>query len=104
MKIKKWIAVIFFAVCSIVGCQYKTPEQPAAGKVTEYNGALPASYDGRKKGRVPAVKNQGNLGTCWAFASLQALEASLLPGESKDFSEDHMFPREWFFHPSGRGR
>lgn len=103
MKIKKWIAVIFFAVCSIVGCQYKTPEQPEAGKVTEYNGALPASYDGRKKGRVPAVKNQGNLGTCWAFASLQALEASLLPGESKDFSEDHMSLGNGFSIPQEEG-
>lgn len=57
---------------------------------TEEDTLLPPSYDGRKEGRVPAVKNQGTFGTCWAFASLQALEARLLPGEVYDFSEDHM--------------
>lgn len=51
---------------------------------------LPYAYDYRKKGRVQQVKNQGTLGTCWSFASLQALETSLLPEESCDFSEDHM--------------
>lgn len=51
---------------------------------------LPAVYDGRGKGRVPMVKNQGSSGTCWAFASLNALEARLLPHESLEFSEDHM--------------
>lgn len=51
---------------------------------------LPDSYDYRREGRVPAVKNQGSLGTCWAFASLMALESALMPEESLDFSEDHM--------------
>lgn len=52
--------------------------------------ALPESYDYRKEGRAPLVKNQGTLGTCWAFASLMALETTLLPDEALDFSEDHM--------------
>lgn len=51
---------------------------------------LPSSYDYRKVGRAPMVKNQGALGTCWAFASLTALESTLMPEESYDFSEDHM--------------
>lgn len=55
-----------------------------------YQGVLPAAYDGRKTGRVPTIKDQGNSGTCWAFASLLALEASQLPGQTWDFSEDHM--------------
>ena len=52
--------------------------------------SLPRCYDAREKGRVSPVKNQGELGTCWAFASLQALESRLLPYEAWDFSEDHM--------------
>ena len=51
---------------------------------------LPRAYDYRKVGRAPAVKNQGSLGTCWAFASLMALESRLLPEKPLDFSEDHM--------------
>ena len=51
---------------------------------------LPARYDAREDGRTAPVKNQRDLGTCWAFASLLALESSLLPEESYDFSEDHM--------------
>lgn len=52
--------------------------------------SLPSRYDSREEGRVSPVKNQGDLGTCWAFASLQALESRLLPNEAWDFSEDHM--------------
>lgn len=51
---------------------------------------LPSAYDYREEGRAPRVKNQGTLGTCWAFASLMALESRLLPEERFDFSEDHM--------------
>ena len=51
---------------------------------------LPSSYDYRKEGRAPKVKDQGNYGTCWAFASLTALESALMPGEKMDLSEDHM--------------
>ncbi|MEG2700140.1 MAG: lectin like domain-containing protein, partial [Hungatella sp.] len=52
--------------------------------------ALPSAYDNRLIGRAPKVKNQGDLGTCWAFASLTAIESALLPEEAFDFSEDHM--------------
>lgn len=51
---------------------------------------LPYSYDYRREGRVPKVKNQGSLGTCWAFASLMAMETVLMPEEKWDFSEEHM--------------
>lgn len=52
--------------------------------------SLPRRYDAREHGRTSPVKDQGDLGTCWAFASLLALESSLLPEEVHDFSEDHM--------------
>lgn len=51
---------------------------------------IPYAYDYRKEGRVPAVKNQGSLGTCWSFASLTALETVLMPEDPMDLSEDHM--------------
>ena len=51
---------------------------------------VPYYYSYRDVGRLPVAKNQGRLGTCWAFASLTALETSLYPEEKSVFSEDHM--------------
>ena len=52
--------------------------------------ALPEKYDMRDYGRVTEVRDQGRYGTCWAFASLGALETSLLPKEYCVFSTDNM--------------
>ncbi len=51
---------------------------------------LPGAYDYRTAGRAPQIGNQGSLGTCWAFASLKALESSLDPQDEMTFSVDHM--------------
>lgn len=51
---------------------------------------LPSRYDLREKGRSPKVKNQGDKGTCWAAASLAALESSLMPENPLVLSTDHM--------------
>lgn len=50
----------------------------------------PHFYDYRTDGRIVRVKDQKDLGTCWAFASLTALETSLMNKYTYDFSEDHM--------------
>jgi hypothetical protein len=39
---------------------------------------LPESYDSRDFGLVTPIKNQGNCGSCWAFARTRALEAAML--------------------------
>ena len=115
MKNKKWMALLLFVVCIITGCQSINPvgepsketvisrTEAGKGSIDPETAVLPVSYDGRKEGRVPPVKNQGTLGTCWAFASLQALEASLLPEESFDFSEDHMSLGNGFCIPQEEG-
>ncbi|MBQ9764738.1 MAG: cell surface protein [Lachnospiraceae bacterium] len=50
----------------------------------------PSRFDYREIGKAPTIGNQGKLGTCWAFASLAAIESTLLPEEVYNFSEDHM--------------
>ena len=51
---------------------------------------LPARYDLRDYRTLTPVDNQGDYGTCWAFASTAALESSLSDESSWDFSVDHM--------------
>ena len=58
-------------------------EDPEVGKITSY-------YSYADIGRISYVRNQGNLGACWAFAGMAALEYTLLPEENWDFSEDHL--------------
>lgn len=53
-------------------------------------GQLPGSYDSRDKGYVTPVKNQNPYETCWAFASVGAVEASALANgidSDPDYSE-----------------
>lgn len=58
--------------------------------VSEDDNILPYRYDYRVDHRTSEIKNQGIFGTCWAFASVLALESALLPEEKYDFSEDNM--------------
>ena len=51
---------------------------------------LPYQYYLREKGRAPAVRDQGPYGTCWAFASLTALESARMPETDLQLSVDHM--------------
>lgn len=61
---------------------------------------LPAAYDYRERERAPQILDQGDLGTCWAFASLTALESALTPEERLVCSRDHMSLNNGF----GRGQ
>ena len=58
--------------------------------------ASPSAYDLRAQGRLTVVKDQGSYGTCWAFANLAAVESRLLPGRSRDFSEDNLVTRSGY--------
>ena len=51
---------------------------------------LPAKYDMRDHDRVSPIRDQGTYGTCWAFASLAALETVSMPAEENIYSVDHM--------------
>jgi C1A family cysteine protease len=51
---------------------------------------VPFSYDLRTFGKTAPVRDQGQDGNCWAFASINSLESSLLPGESDQFSENNL--------------
>jgi len=55
------------------------------------------SFDLRTEGTVSPVKDQGNFGTCWAFATYGSLESTLMPANpTSDFSEKNLANRAGF--------
>ncbi|UCD95601.1 MAG: VCBS repeat-containing protein, partial [Candidatus Zixiibacteriota bacterium] len=58
----------------------------------------PARWDWREHGIITPVQNQGNCGSCYAFASLANIESKLLidGAGSYDFSENNVKECEWY--------
>ena len=74
------------------------PDQKNTDAGTEASGSgnsdpeaieLPSSYDIREH-RTVSVSDQGDLGTCWAFAALKAVETSMPEPTAVPLSADHM--------------
>lgn len=74
----------------------KPGEASNASEELEEEVLLPRRFDYREIGKQPQVGDQGKFGTCWAFASLMAIESTLMPEESWKFSADHMSRKNSF--------
>lgn len=71
MKKKLLAAVGFLALALAMLCT-------AAGADNGGDEAFPSRYDPRELGLVTSVKDQGNYGTCWAFAIANCMESNAL--------------------------
>lgn len=80
------------------GYSYAWDQNTMCAKITKPEGLddLPSYYNYMSRGKVSYIKNQKKMAACWAFASLSAVESSLLPEVDKDFSEDHMIKNNGF--------
>ncbi len=78
-------------LCRFFGYEYSYDDSSYVVNIEyEKTAALPSKYDLRDINRVSVIRNQGTTATCWACASLEALESSLLPSENYLFSVDSM--------------
>lgn len=63
-----------------------------SGSTSKISRYLPKDYDPREHGKSTAVKDQENLGVCWAFAGIAGLESFMATNNygNLDLSEEHM--------------
>lgn len=68
--------------------------------INKTGASFAAKYDPRTIGMVSAIENQGETNTCWAFASIAAIEANLMKkgyvNNSVNLSEKHL--AYYFYH------
>ncbi len=78
-------------LCNIFGYEYSYDKVKYTVDIQYHTKPkLPATYDLRNLNRVSHIRNQGSKSTCWACASVEALESALLPAYPHTFSVDAM--------------
>lgn len=73
-------------------------EQEAEPGELKNESELPRAYSYIEENRMPQLRNQEGTNTCWAFASLSALESSKDEDADESYSVDHLT----FHNPFGR--
>jgi len=56
------------------------------GEVAEFNFKAPESVDWRAEGKIPAIRDQAQCGSCYTFSALAGVEGRLLIAGSKQFT------------------
>lgn len=74
------------------GFKEEKPQVPIEEIVLKPSGPIPDHLDWRESGAITGVKNQGQCGSCWAFAATGAVEANFFFKTKKliSFSEQQL--------------
>lgn len=84
--------------------QWNMESNTAEVVLTGESGAIyPSSFNLYDEGRAPEVRSQGSADTCWAFASVSALESTLRPEEKRVFSVNNLAMQNAFDTEPGDG-
>ena len=106
---------INFALYSIIAISITPLTVATAYTVNTYNSSLtvnskisqglPTKYDSRDLNYISGAKNQGEVGCCWTFSTMGALESSIKKntGRSVDFSEIHLAANNGFLGANDGG-
>ncbi|PKM93350.1 MAG: peptidase C1 [Firmicutes bacterium HGW-Firmicutes-1] len=83
------------AVMESFGCDVNWSEKEKVIYISNTNNdttinKIPSKYDLRKFNKLTPVKDQKEIGACWAFATLGSIESVLMPSKAFDLSEDHL--------------
>ena len=80
--------------------QIEIKEAEGSDSLSNLSASYARSYDPRPLGKVSGIEDQGNTNTCWAFATIAAIEGNLLKkgyvDSSINLSENHL--AYFFFH------
>jgi C1A family cysteine protease len=75
----------------------KVPEKSEVKGATTASSlkAGPSSWNWVEQGKVPAVKDQGGCGSCWAFGVIGAIESLKLINENKNAKDAQLFSEQY---------
>lgn len=90
------------SVTSMINQLQKYREKSRKSLTIKSECALPAFLDRRYLAVSAKIKNQGNDGSCWAYAAVTALENNLLPKEKEEFSVSHMLKNSGYYNNQGQ--
>ena len=111
MKKFRSLFLLFLIACLLTGCNarketvetftelQKIPELPMfrlEEEVAEEEVVLPRAYSFLEDHKMPVLKNQGDSNSCWAYASLSALETSKDEDSKGPYSTDHLIYQNTF--------
>lgn len=92
------LVLVSFIILWTAGCGDTEDLQESISLIEKTETALPKSYSYQEEGQMPVPRDQGDENSCWAYASLSALESSKDHEVNGSYDTEHLLQK----HPFGR--